>query len=199
MIGNVWEWTTDWYARKHEADAPKPCCIPRTRAAGARRELRPVPAARSESRARSSKAARTLRAELLPPLPPGRAPRRSRSTRRRAISDSAASFEKRVSNGRKLRSHIERLLRLADVRRSRRDRGGAGSRRPIPSRRSNDIRRASARRASASGSSSRRCRGALQPCTATDVCRPSALAMVHGTGDRAVADCGRRDCRQRLE
>jgi formylglycine-generating enzyme len=28
MIGNVWEWTTDWYSRKHEADAPKACCIP---------------------------------------------------------------------------------------------------------------------------------------------------------------------------
>ncbi|MFL5134216.1 MAG: formylglycine-generating enzyme family protein [Microvirga sp.] len=28
MIGNVWEWTTDWFAQKHEADAPKSCCIP---------------------------------------------------------------------------------------------------------------------------------------------------------------------------
>jgi len=28
MIGNVWEWTTDWWATAHEADAPKACCIP---------------------------------------------------------------------------------------------------------------------------------------------------------------------------
>ena len=28
MIGNVWEWTTDWWSQKHEADAPKVCCIP---------------------------------------------------------------------------------------------------------------------------------------------------------------------------
>lgn len=28
MIGNVWEWTTDWYSQEHEADAPKACCIP---------------------------------------------------------------------------------------------------------------------------------------------------------------------------
>jgi formylglycine-generating enzyme required for sulfatase activity len=29
MIGNVWEWTTDWYHPKHPADTIKTCCIPR--------------------------------------------------------------------------------------------------------------------------------------------------------------------------
>jgi formylglycine-generating enzyme required for sulfatase activity len=28
MIGNVWEWTGDWFTSKHTADAPKACCIP---------------------------------------------------------------------------------------------------------------------------------------------------------------------------
>ena len=28
MIGNVWEWTTDWFSQRHEADAAKACCIP---------------------------------------------------------------------------------------------------------------------------------------------------------------------------
>jgi sulfatase modifying factor 1 len=34
MIGNVWEWTTDWYSQKHEADAPKACCVPENRRGG---------------------------------------------------------------------------------------------------------------------------------------------------------------------
>ena len=28
MIGNVWEWTTDWYSTRHTTDAPKACCVP---------------------------------------------------------------------------------------------------------------------------------------------------------------------------
>ena len=28
MIGNVWEWTTDWWSTRHDGDAPKACCVP---------------------------------------------------------------------------------------------------------------------------------------------------------------------------
>jgi sulfatase modifying factor 1 len=28
MIGNVWEWTTDWYVPKHPHEQVKACCIP---------------------------------------------------------------------------------------------------------------------------------------------------------------------------
>ena len=28
MIGNVWEWTTDWWSDKHPEEAVKSCCIP---------------------------------------------------------------------------------------------------------------------------------------------------------------------------
>ena len=38
MIGNVWEWTSDWWSNKHEADAPKACCVPQNPRGGAEAE-----------------------------------------------------------------------------------------------------------------------------------------------------------------
>jgi formylglycine-generating enzyme required for sulfatase activity len=29
MIGNVWEWTHDWYMPRHPSDAAKACCVPK--------------------------------------------------------------------------------------------------------------------------------------------------------------------------
>ena len=26
MIGNVWEWTTDWFSDRHSVDAESSCC-----------------------------------------------------------------------------------------------------------------------------------------------------------------------------
>jgi formylglycine-generating enzyme required for sulfatase activity len=43
MIGNVWEWTTDWYAKGHAVDPDRPCCAP-TNPRGAAQEASYDPA-----------------------------------------------------------------------------------------------------------------------------------------------------------
>nr|WP_132034297.1 formylglycine-generating enzyme family protein [Aquabacter spiritensis] len=38
MIGNVWEWTDDWFRPRHAAPSAKPCCLPRAPRAGSPEE-----------------------------------------------------------------------------------------------------------------------------------------------------------------
>ena len=78
MIGNVWEWTTDFWSTRHPADAPKACCVPQNPRGGrGGAELRPVPARDSHSPQGAERRLAPLRAELLPSLPTRRAPRRA--------------------------------------------------------------------------------------------------------------------------
>ena len=76
MIGNVWEWTTDWFSRAARGRAIEAVLHPREPARRARGpELRPLPAADQDPAQGGQRRLAPLRAELLPPLPPGRAPR----------------------------------------------------------------------------------------------------------------------------
>ena len=73
MIGNVWEWTTDWYHPKHPADAVKACCIPEN-PRGPRLEdsFDPRKPEDPDSPQNPQGGLTPVRAELLPALPAGR-------------------------------------------------------------------------------------------------------------------------------
>ena len=75
MIGNVWEWTTDWYAPKHPAEAKKACCIPENpRGAREDESYDPCQPEHQDSPQGPEGRLASLRAELLPALPAGGAP-----------------------------------------------------------------------------------------------------------------------------
>ncbi len=75
MTGNVWEWTSDWYAPRHPDEVTSPCCVPAQPARHvARRELQPRPARGAHPAQGDQGRLAPLRAELLPPLPTRRPP-----------------------------------------------------------------------------------------------------------------------------
>ena len=52
MIGNVWEWTTDWWSTRHEADATRVVAFRRTHAAALKRRATTRASRKLEFRAR---------------------------------------------------------------------------------------------------------------------------------------------------
>ena len=93
MIGNVWEWTSDWYSPKHEANSPKACCIPENPRGGPRPRATTPACPKSGSPARCSRAARIFARQTIAAVTARPRAMRSRSTRQRAMSALGASDE----------------------------------------------------------------------------------------------------------
>ena len=90
MAGNVWEWTTDWYQRTTARCSAGLLHARQPARRRARDELRSAHAAVTHPAQGDEGRLVPVRAELLPPLPAGRAHGAARSTPRPATSASAA-------------------------------------------------------------------------------------------------------------
>src|SRR5262249_16417261 len=72
MIGNVWEWTTDWWSARRKPDPAGACCTPHNPRGGREHQSYSLPARDSHSAQGAEGRFAPLRPELLPPLSPGR-------------------------------------------------------------------------------------------------------------------------------
>jgi formylglycine-generating enzyme required for sulfatase activity len=68
LIGNVWEWTTDFYQAKHPAEATKACCVAQSYSERARRATTTRQPAIKDSAKSDQGGSAVWRAELLPAL-----------------------------------------------------------------------------------------------------------------------------------
>jgi hypothetical protein len=75
MAGNVWEWTRSWYTEQHPPDASSPCWVPRAPRGDAEQNSYDPdqPQFRVPRRVVKVRFVPVCR-QLLPALPPGRAP-----------------------------------------------------------------------------------------------------------------------------
>ena len=122
-------------APKHEADAPKACCIPENPRGGPRgRQLRPLPAADQNSAQGAERRLASLRAQLLPPLSAGRAPSRAgrhvdqprRVSVRHQRKEQAHEFT--INRQTRIRSNHERPAAESSQHASHRNLGARGGR-----------------------------------------------------------------------